>query len=411
MQHSYEFENSLQHVLFECQLSSCFFTVSCGRIDFVRLRIRVHGTQNILNGSVRWSDRCGGRWDPKQCLPVIPKSSSTQIVDFVDAPGGTGKTFLEETVLARIRSEGTYALAVASSGIAALLLPKGRAARSRFKIPIIIFGDLYVQPPMQHRRCFQRVGRMLQNVGSSTARFGGLTAVLAGDKFSQEAFPQFPSHRLLKSSTLASWNTDFLGGSSDCVNCGSPSRGRFSTARFGGVTVVLADQQCVFWLLAAADRMTETEQAKAQRFADFFGVGDGLASKTEDFIALPRELLLPATTRNRSGLIRHVYPVPALELDNMSIGEKVEYFRERAKVAPKNSQVDHINDMGLDLLPGDAQTFYSADLIENEDESLFLIEYLQSLNITEMALLHTRRGSRRRSEPIIGLPENKKGVQ
>ncbi|SGZ31694.1 BQ5605_C045g12233 [Microbotryum silenes-dioicae] len=41
--------------------------------------------------------------------------------------------------------------------------------------------------------------------------------------------------------------------------------------------------------------------------------------------------------------------------------KKVEYFQERAEMAPKNLQVDHINDMVLDLLPGDAQTFYSAD--------------------------------------------------
>ncbi|SGY54105.1 BQ5605_C006g03840 [Microbotryum silenes-dioicae] len=131
--------------------------------------------------------------DPKQCLPVIPKSSSTQIVNFVDAPGGTGKTFLEETVLARIRSEGTYTLAVASSGIAALLLPKGSMAHSRFKIPIDIFDDsmcnvpkqeqlaeLWDEVPMQHRQSFQLVDRMLQHVRSSTAQFGGLTVVLAG---------------------------------------------------------------------------------------------------------------------------------------------------------------------------------------------------------------------------------------
>ncbi|SGZ28723.1 BQ5605_C027g10424 [Microbotryum silenes-dioicae] len=177
-------------------------------LDFVRLRIRVIGTPKnrlwprelrltipwqILNVSVRWGDHHVGRWDPKQCLPVILKSSPTQIVDFVDAPGGTGKTFLEETVLARIRSEGTYALAVASSGIAALLLPKGSMAHSRFKIPIDIFDDstcnvpkqgqlaeLWDEAPMQHRRCYQLVDRMLQNVQSSTARFGGLTVVLAG---------------------------------------------------------------------------------------------------------------------------------------------------------------------------------------------------------------------------------------
>ncbi|SGY12903.1 BQ5605_C011g06650 [Microbotryum silenes-dioicae] len=42
--------------------------------------------------------------------------------------------------------------------------------------------------------------------------------------------------------------------------------------------------------------------------------------------------------------------------------------------------------MVLDLLPGDPQTFYSADLVKNEDESIFSIEYLQSLNIPRMAL-------------------------
>ncbi|SDA02368.1 BZ3501_MvSof-1269-A2-R1_Chr12-3g03563 [Microbotryum saponariae] len=39
-----------------------------------------------------------------------------------------------------------------------------------------------------------------------------------------------------------------------------------------------------------------------------------------------------------------------------------------------------------DLLPGDAQTFYSADSVENEDGSLFSIKYLQSLNIAGMPL-------------------------
>ncbi|SGY55285.1 BQ5605_C006g03998 [Microbotryum silenes-dioicae] len=146
-QHSYEFEDSLQHDLFECQLSSCFFNI---RLWLGESRLTI--PWQILNGSVRCGDhrvgrgseamrsrysqgiactncsgcvKCGspnrGRsstarfggvivvvaGDPKQCVPVIPKSSSTQIVNFVDAPGGTGKTFLEETVLARIRSEGT----------------------------------------------------------------------------------------------------------------------------------------------------------------------------------------------------------------------------------------------------------------------------------------------------------------
>ncbi|MEM9161849.1 MAG: hypothetical protein AAGC54_02115, partial [Cyanobacteria bacterium P01_F01_bin.4] len=57
-------------------------------------------------------------------------------VFFVDAPAGTGKTFLVQTLLAHVRAQRRIALAVASSGIAATLLPGGRTALSRFRLPI-----------------------------------------------------------------------------------------------------------------------------------------------------------------------------------------------------------------------------------------------------------------------------------
>ncbi|XP_071709130.1 uncharacterized protein [Rutidosis leptorrhynchoides] len=55
---------------------------------------------------------------------------------FLYGPGGTGKTFLYNTILTKLRSEEMIALAVASSGIASLLLPGGRTAHSRFVIPL-----------------------------------------------------------------------------------------------------------------------------------------------------------------------------------------------------------------------------------------------------------------------------------
>jgi Cdc6-like AAA superfamily ATPase len=55
---------------------------------------------------------------------------------FVYGHGGTGKTFLWNTIIARLRSEKKIVLVVASSGVASLLLPKGRIAHSRFKIPL-----------------------------------------------------------------------------------------------------------------------------------------------------------------------------------------------------------------------------------------------------------------------------------
>ncbi|GFR06057.1 ATP-dependent DNA helicase, partial [Trichonephila clavata] len=57
---------------------------------------------------------------------------------FLDAPGGTGKTFLLNLILAMVRESDEIALAVASSGIAATLLTGGRTAHSTFKLPLNI---------------------------------------------------------------------------------------------------------------------------------------------------------------------------------------------------------------------------------------------------------------------------------
>lgn len=55
---------------------------------------------------------------------------------FLDAPGGTGKTFLIRLILAAIRSQNDIALALVSSRIAATLLPGGRTAHSALKLPL-----------------------------------------------------------------------------------------------------------------------------------------------------------------------------------------------------------------------------------------------------------------------------------
>jgi len=59
-------------------------------------------------------------------------------VFFVDGQGGAGKTFIYNVLLAAVRSRGQVALAMASSGIAALLLDGGTTAHFRLKLPIPI---------------------------------------------------------------------------------------------------------------------------------------------------------------------------------------------------------------------------------------------------------------------------------
>jgi hypothetical protein len=55
---------------------------------------------------------------------------------FLDAPGGTGKTFLLNLLPVKGRQTGKIALAVTASGIPAILLTGGRTAHSAFKLTL-----------------------------------------------------------------------------------------------------------------------------------------------------------------------------------------------------------------------------------------------------------------------------------
>ncbi|GKC42571.1 ATP-dependent DNA helicase PIF1, partial [Tanacetum coccineum] len=92
---------------------------------------------------------------------------------FVYGPGGTGKTFLYKTIISRLRSDRMIVLAVASSGIASLLLPAGRTAHSRFVIPLELMenstcGIKKAQPSLEEKwQLATRNGRRHFRHGSS----------------------------------------------------------------------------------------------------------------------------------------------------------------------------------------------------------------------------------------------------
>ncbi|XP_076932801.1 uncharacterized protein LOC143598480 [Bidens hawaiensis] len=117
--------------------------------------------------------------------------------------GGTGKTFLWSTIISAIRCKGDVVLAVAASGIASLLLPSGRTAHSRFKIPFYLADDslcdikknthisqlitevvviIWVEAPMSNRRCFETLNKSLQDIlDKPYLPFGGKSMFLGGD--------------------------------------------------------------------------------------------------------------------------------------------------------------------------------------------------------------------------------------
>jgi hypothetical protein len=127
---------------------------------------------------------------------------------FVYGSGGTGKTFVWTTLPSRLRGQGKIVLAVASSGIASLLLLGSRTAHSRFKIPIDLHDEstcnitqqmkvaelvrkadliIWDEAPIMYRRAFEAIDRtlcdLMQLDDAQVIRkiFGGKTVVLGGD--------------------------------------------------------------------------------------------------------------------------------------------------------------------------------------------------------------------------------------
>ncbi|KAI5396649.1 hypothetical protein KIW84_062746 [Lathyrus oleraceus] len=123
-------------------------------------------------------------------------------VFFVDGPRGTCKTFLYLTLMASLRIRGEIVLATATSGIAATLLPSGRSAHSRFKIPIdiqpsficgiqkqkdlanlirLVVAIIWDEAPMTNKNCLEALNRPLQDICRNNASFGGKVLIMGRD--------------------------------------------------------------------------------------------------------------------------------------------------------------------------------------------------------------------------------------
>ncbi|KAJ7198414.1 PIF1-like helicase-domain-containing protein, partial [Mycena haematopus] len=103
------------------------------QLDYDADEQRAHATENFE------------RMNPEQQLAfnrIINSVDQKQgQLFFLSGAGGTGKTFVYNTLAHHLRGQRSIVLCVASSGIAALLLQGGRTAHSVFKIPIEGLND------------------------------------------------------------------------------------------------------------------------------------------------------------------------------------------------------------------------------------------------------------------------------
>jgi hypothetical protein len=287
-------------------------------------------------------------------------------VFFLNGAGGTGKTTVYKTICNRVRAQQRIVLCVASSGIAALLLPGGRTAHSTFKIPIegltgetvcainkesnlaslLRVAELIVwdEITQQHKHAFEAVDRTLRDIRDVDRPFGGMTVVFGGDF--QQTLPVVPRGR----------REDIVGAT-------------IQSSPLWQNVILLRLQQNM--------RLQRGDGTAA--FAEWLlDVGHGKNLPADGNIDLPPRL----RSDSLANLIDFIYPNV-----NSSSPPPPEYFAQRTILCPRNTSVDDINHSILDRMSGQQHTFMSADAVLKEDGTVdsnpeIPAEFLRTLQLS-----------------------------
>jgi len=255
-------------------------------------------------------------------------------VYMIDAPGGSGKTYLLKAIISNFKSEEV--IAVASTGIAALNLPNGSTAHSRFKIPIpchegaicnitkkqfigknidkikLIVWDEISQVS---KYILDSVSRTLMYLKENDLPFGGITTVLSGD------FRQI-----------------------------------LPIVKFANEAKVI-DQCCKFsnvWKNITTFKMKKNMRTQNLEWKKFLlDVGNDKIDKDENnYIELPSSVQI---CNSIESLVQSVYQ-----------NDLLYNYKNKAILCPTNKMCKEINDYCLNILPGKKITFKSYDEILNK---------------------------------------------
>ncbi|XP_060182827.1 ATP-dependent DNA helicase pfh1-like [Lycium barbarum] len=282
---------------------------------------------------------------------------------FIDGPGGTGKTFLYRALLATVRSKEFIALATTTSGVAASVLPGGRTAHSRFKLPIDV-GENYCcniskqsslafliqdaklivwdEVSMARKKLVETFDSLLRDLMGINTLFGGKVVVFGGDF--RQTLP------VVKNGA----KKDFIR---ECLLYSN------------------------IWDHLQKFRLTQNMRArKDPTFCEYLlRIGDRREEVNEhDKIEVPKSFLISFTNEKDSLniLFKTVYPnLEMLMSDTSSVTSRV-------ILTTKNDFVNEINQMFIDEFPTTVVTFIGIDeTIEPKDQNQFE-DFLHTLNPT-----------------------------
>ncbi|EOA28676.1 hypothetical protein CARUB_v10024900mg [Capsella rubella] len=283
---------------------------------------------------------------------------------FLNGPGGTGKTYVYKTIISRLRSQRKIVLPVASSGIAATLLPNGRTAHSRFKIPIDLHQDsicnisrgsmlaellektdliIWDEAPMCHRFAFEALDKSLRDLlsvadpNAASKPFGGKT-VLLGSDFRQilPVIPQGTRQETVMATITRSYLWNYIS--------------IFTLEK--NMRLHQAEKEFANWLIGIGDG-TIPKPEKYRTLSDEIGI-----------VEIENNLLLPNNGDSVSCIATSIYHDFDANFKNKG------YLIERAILTPRNETVDEVNNYMLSCLKGEQKEYLSSDTIGDDKEEV-----------------------------------------
>lgn len=290
-------------------------------------------------------------------LIVHATVSKIQKLMFVYGHGGTRKTFLWKCIICALRCEGHIILAVASSGIALLLLPSGRTTHSRFKLPLELIDEsacnvkkktqiaellkqtdliIWDEAPMNDRKCFEALDRTLRDIlDTPNIVFGGKPLLLGGDFRQTLPVKKRGSKNEIVSSSISEsyiWSHFKVYVLSRNMRLQNASM----TAEQHADVTSFAE-----WLLAIGDGNV--------------GICDQEDPENCSWVTIPERHCIADNENGQMELIQFIYDNETLQ------NPSAENLQEKGIVCPKNETADMLSGKVLQILHGHTTTYTSFD--------------------------------------------------
>ena len=285
-------------------------------------------------------------------------------VFFLDAPGGTGKTFVLNALLSAVRGDGEIAVGTAISAVASKLLTNGTTLHSKLKVPIQIRENsmcsftrndatgkllkmtkllIIDEVSMGHKFVYETIDRSLRMLFENNEVFGNMTVVFAGDW--RQCLPIVPR-----------------GSDAQIVD---------ATLKFSYLWKFINVHK-----LTINMRVQLSGSLEGNEFSNYLlSVGDGSCEGGE-MIQIPHEMQIKPNTLE--ALIDFVF----LELEHNS--KSSAWLCERAILCPTNAQAKEVNDIMINKFPGEEIIYKSSDSTD-EMNIEFTPEFLNSCELPGLA--------------------------